>query len=771
MTANAQVRTATLACDGVTTVFSLPFGFDHPADLRVTLVNGEDVTPLAYPSGFGAVANDNETATLTTTTVHPDGATLQVARETQTTQTRDFKSKARIDFQELERALDKLARGQQDEAGLRIAGLLAEAHERLALLARAIVAPESDGAVVLVLPARAERRGKLLLFDPETGDVGVLDPASLGGGGGGGELTANLQAVDVLTGVGYLRRTGVATWTLDTAIPQGSISSLTGDLASLQSQINAKASQASLNSLTTTVGTKAAQADLTALATTVGTKALKPDGRSAFEVGTVTQPDRQFLAGGTLTLDPANPRHRRVKIHDSATPLTQPMTVNLAPAAAWETGAEVTILKGDLSAHAVTVTGLDTNGAGTFVLQYPRQSITCIFQQHDTASGPGPLGQAWERSTGGQQNMLASRTGDDSDIAAGTVKNALNRLKHGYHEVAAVESPQEGDPPQGVPLVLDPTALNAWAFDFTGSLSNHLEVVFTPGGQTRGRLLAVRRSGANNSFACRILSVDGSEVVELLQGQGFLGFFDATKLVRLPLVAPQAPAGITAFDQPVIEVTASRSLTTADAMFGVSGSAATNRTLLSNPATGSDTIDLTIPDALPIGWYAFRRDVDHTGLFRLKNATAAGSINGVNGATVSIVAKPGAYAVLHIDRQPGSAPRCWVMGDIEGDVLLYGTFDGRGNVLKSVRNKWYTGVSGLIPTEYSPGNIQVTGNVEVPDIEGWEGDIFFTGAYTITHNGLATAAFANGDIATVKVGPAGLIDITKRPVASRVALS
>ena len=125
----------------------------------------------------------------------------------------------------------------------------------------------------------------------------------------------------------------------------------------------------------------------------VGTGAERdaPDGRTIFEASPVSDVQSEFEAGGTFDVNPANPRHRYIKVHDSGTPLTQNMTVDLQVTnGAWLPGDKVTIVKGDASEYTVEVSGFDIDGLGLATLRYSRDSIECIYQSTDSDTGPGP---------------------------------------------------------------------------------------------------------------------------------------------------------------------------------------------------------------------------------------------------------------------------------------------------------------------------------------------------------------------------------------------
>ena len=143
------------------------------------------------------------------------------------------------------------------------------------------------------------------------------------------------------------------------------------------------------------------------------------DGRSIFEAAPVTQADQEFTAGGTFTVDPENPSHRYLKVHDTSTPLTANMTLALAPADAdWLTGETVTVIKGDMSDFTITVSGFDADGLGTHTLRQSRQGIICVYQSTDSANGPGASGQKFERGPQFYGSLAdVATSGDYTDLA------------------------------------------------------------------------------------------------------------------------------------------------------------------------------------------------------------------------------------------------------------------------------------------------------------------------------------------------------------------
>lgn len=107
-----------------------------------------------------------------------------------------------------------------------------------------------------------------------------------------------------------------------------------------------------------------------------------------------------FSAGGTYTLDPTDIRARRLTVlgagSGAADPLTQPMTVNVAPSSAsWGArlgqASSIYVEKRDTSEHAVTVTGADTGGSTSRVLS--TQGEYAWLERQTATGGPGPNGE------------------------------------------------------------------------------------------------------------------------------------------------------------------------------------------------------------------------------------------------------------------------------------------------------------------------------------------------------------------------------------------
>lgn len=202
----------------------------------------------------------------------------------------------------------------------------------------------------------------------------------------------------------------------------------------------------------------------------VGTGAERdaPDGRTIFEASPVSDVQSEFEAGGTFDVNPANPRHRYIKVHDSGTPLTQNMTVDLQVTnGAWLPGDKVTIVKGDASEYTVKVSGFDIDGLGLATLRYSRDSIECIYQSTDSDTGPGPGGGKFER---GQQSRINP---DAADIAASTANGLEGEtVQEQLNELAAGGAPASitpanltitGTPSVGsVPAYASPTSF-VWA--------------------------------------------------------------------------------------------------------------------------------------------------------------------------------------------------------------------------------------------------------------------------------------------------------------------
>ena len=120
-----------------------------------------------------------------------------------------------------------------------------------------------------------------------------------------------------------------------------------------------------------------------------------------------------FTAGGTFTVNPANARHRYIKVLGPGAapgPLTASMTVSVAPAsAAWGTlkgqDATVVVEKGENSLFAVTVLGSDAAGTGTRTLQVQDQWAAMV--RRTGPGGLGPSGEFFDATMGGPSTRQA----------------------------------------------------------------------------------------------------------------------------------------------------------------------------------------------------------------------------------------------------------------------------------------------------------------------------------------------------------------------------
>ena len=139
-----------------------------------------------------------------------------------------------------------------------------------------------------------------------------------------------------------------------------------------------------------------------------------------------------FTAGATFTVDPAEPRHRHIRVQGSVANsglLTASMTVTVAPASAgWSTlkgqAATVIVEKGDTSAFTVTVLGANADGLGTRQLRVRDEWAAMV--RRTGPGGPGPSGELFVAQTGGVASQQAQQ--ERLIIGASTVSAAFSDL-------------------------------------------------------------------------------------------------------------------------------------------------------------------------------------------------------------------------------------------------------------------------------------------------------------------------------------------------------
>ena len=147
MTVTTAPRTADYRGDGATVTFPVPFRFLAAAHLRVVLIDAtgtETAGAVASVAGVGAATG----GTVTLTTAPATGVRVMVFGHTPLSQEVDFTPGGAMPGDVVERAFDKLAMGQQEQA------------EKLS---RAVVIPRAAGVRDLAFPAPVANKG--LKFD------------------------------------------------------------------------------------------------------------------------------------------------------------------------------------------------------------------------------------------------------------------------------------------------------------------------------------------------------------------------------------------------------------------------------------------------------------------------------------------------------------------------------------------------------------------------------------------------------------------------------
>ena len=147
MTVTTAPRTADYRGDGGTVTFAVPFRFLAPAHLRVVLIDSQGVETagaVASVAGVGAAAG----GTVSLATAPATGVRVMVFGHTPLSQEVDFTPGGAMPGDVVERAFDKLAMGQQEQAEQ---------------LSRAVVIPRAAGVKDLAFPAPEANKG--LKFD------------------------------------------------------------------------------------------------------------------------------------------------------------------------------------------------------------------------------------------------------------------------------------------------------------------------------------------------------------------------------------------------------------------------------------------------------------------------------------------------------------------------------------------------------------------------------------------------------------------------------
>lgn len=147
MTVTTAPRMADYRGDGATVTFAVPFRFLAPAHLRVVLIDSQGVETagaVASVAGVGAAAG----GTVTLATAPATGVRVMVFGHTPLSQEVDFTPGGAMPGDVVERAFDKLAMGQQEQAEQ---------------LSRAVVIPRAAGVTDMAFPAPEANKG--LKFD------------------------------------------------------------------------------------------------------------------------------------------------------------------------------------------------------------------------------------------------------------------------------------------------------------------------------------------------------------------------------------------------------------------------------------------------------------------------------------------------------------------------------------------------------------------------------------------------------------------------------
>lgn len=329
------------------------------------------------------------------------------------------------------------------------------------------------------------------------------------------------------------------------------------------------------------------------------------------------------------------------------------------------------------------------------------------------------------------------------------------------------------DPSVGVPLDIDPFADGYTVYDSTATLTNDLAVTVATASQETGTILVIRRSGNNDSYIFTVNDVDSATAVTLEQGEAIVLSFDGTDWISLGIVSLTGGSGggsVSTFNGSATTITASGNLTAARSANVITAGQPVAQVLVTKPATGSDSVTLTLPDDAAIGAWVIIRDPTHVGVLTVVNESSAGSLNGTNGATITISTKPNALAVVQVYEQPAAAATAIVTGDLESSTEAYGDFDGNGFVTYGWLGNVQT-VSGTLTTLHSNAPLITSGDCTVPQSPGWTAIFRFGGAHTLTFNSLTTAAFASGDVASVTVWDSTTISCVEVESGSQVAFS
>jgi hypothetical protein len=107
-----------------------------------------------------------------------------------------------------------------------------------------------------------------------------------------------------------------------------------------------------------------------------------------------------------------------------------------------------------------------------------------------------------------------------------------------------------------------------------------------------------------------------------------------------------------------------------------------------------------------------------------------------------------------------------------GAATLSGVLDGDGNEVARNITRVVTGVSGTLTIGDHSGCLLVTsGNVTVPTTTGFHAVIVAGGAHTVTFNSTVSPAMVSGDVMTVFVQSATVIQAVLTAAANKVAFT
>lgn len=267
----------------------------------------------------------------------------------------------------------------------------------------------------------------------------------------------------------------------------------------------------------------------------------------------------------------------------------------------------------------------------------------------------------------------------------------------GYKRQTETQSPTTGSPPAPTSLVLNPVLDRVSNYAFTEVLTGDLSVTLTNLLQHNG-IVAIHRSGSNGSFIFQILVDDG---IQLAQFETAFFVHNGASWIYLGK-ASQETGGLSSFLKVVDSVTASVDLTDANQEFGVSGSAAVKRTLITRPSTVDATIVFTIPSNAPEGsWYG-KRGETHTGAIQIKVVDDdVSTLNGTLDHTVEIAYLPKAAFIVEVDKQAGG-----VTATVKGDTIESRQLPGKLYVQKAIEQDIVTLTdAATIATDCALGNI------------------------------------------------------------------